>query len=71
MRVLLTESGSKAAAGTREVKNNYLFYKGKLQEADSGTKYEVIRVDGNNYLVNTSGKIAKDTTVKDSRRHTV
>lgn len=61
-----TESGSKAGRGYTGVKNNYLFYKGKLQEADSGTKYEVICVDGKNYLVNTSGKIAKDTTVKDS-----
>ena len=61
-----TESGGKAGRGFTGVKNNYLFYKGKLQEADNGTKYEVIRVEGKNYLVNTSGKVMKDTTVKDS-----
>ena len=40
--------------------------RGKLQEADDGTKYEVICVEGRNYLVNTSGKVMEDTTVKDS-----
>lgn len=61
-----TESGSRAGRGFTGVKNSYLFYKGKVQAADKGTKYEVIKVDGKNYLVNTSGKIAKNTTVKDS-----
>ena len=50
--------------------DNYLYYMGKLQKADSGSKYEVFSVpNGNsykNYVVNTSGKIAKNTTVKDS-----
>mgnify|MGYP002586091990 FL=1 len=45
-------------------------YMGKLQKADSGSKYEVYSIpSGNsfkNYVVNTSGKIAKNTTVKDS-----
>lgn len=61
-----TESGGKAGRGFTGVKNKYLFYKGKLQEADDGTKYEVICVEGRNYLVNTSGKVMEDTTVKDS-----
>lgn len=61
-----TESGGKAGRGFTGVKNKYLFYKGKLQEADDGTKYEVICVEGRNYLVNPSGKVMEDTTVKDS-----
>lgn len=54
-----TESGGKAGRGFTGVKNKYLFYKGKLQEADDGTKYEVICVEGRNYLVNPSGKVMK------------
>lgn len=61
-----TESGSKAGRGYTGVKNGYLFYQGKLQKAESGTRYEPINIGNNTYLVNTSGKIAKSTTVKDS-----
>ena len=56
--------------GYTGVYDNYLYYMGKLQKADSGSKYEVYSIpSGNsfkNYVVNTSGKIAKNTTVKDS-----
>lgn len=56
--------------GYTGVYDNYLYYMGKLQKADSGSKYEVYTIPtGNsykNYVVNTSGKIAKNTTVKDS-----
>ena len=49
--------------------DNYLYYMGKLQKADSGSRYEVFTIhNGNsvkNYVVNTSGRIAKNTTVKD------
>lgn len=57
--------------GYTGVYDNYLYYMGKLQKADSGSKYEVFTIytgSGNtpkNYVVNTSGKIAKNTTVKD------
>ena len=55
--------------GYTGVYDNYLYYMGKLQKADSGNKYEVFTIpNGNsvkNYVVNTSGKIAKNTTVKD------
>lgn len=60
------ESGNKAGRGYTGVEDNYLYYMGKLQKAESGTKYEGIRVDGKNYLVNTSGKIVKSGSVKDS-----
>ena len=40
-----------------------------LQKADSGSRYEVFTIpQGNsykNYVINTSGRIAKNTTVKD------
>lgn len=55
--------------GYTGVYDNYLYYMGKLQKADSGSRYEVFTINsGNstkNYVVNTSGKIAKNTTVKD------
>lgn len=60
------ESGSKVGRGYTGVKNGYLFYKGKLQKAESGTRYEPINIENKTYLVNTSGKIAKSTTVKDA-----
>lgn len=56
--------------GYTGVYDNCLYYMGKLQTADSGSRYEVISVpsgnDVKNYVVNTSGRIAKSTTVKDS-----
>lgn len=58
-----TESGSKAGRGYTGVKNGYLFYQGKLQQADRGSKYETINVDNKTYLVNGSGKIAKSANV--------
>lgn len=55
--------------GYTGVYDNYLYYLGKLQKADSGSRYEVISIpngDGyKNYVVNSSGRIAKGTTVKD------
>lgn len=55
--------------GYTGVYDNYLYYMGKLQKADSGSKYEVFTIwDGGsakNYVVNSSGRIAKNTTVKD------
>ena len=41
-------------------------YMGKLQKAESGTKYEAIEVENKVYLVSTSGKIVKSGTVKDA-----
>ena len=51
------------------VKDNYLYYKGKLQKAES--KYQMFEIptgsSGNTttYVVNSSGRIPKNTTVKD------
>ncbi|MCD8084356.1 MAG: cell wall-binding protein [Clostridiales bacterium] len=56
--------------GLTGVYENHLYYMGRLQKADSGSKYEVFTIpSGNgekNYVVNTSGKIMKSTTVKDA-----
>lgn len=56
--------------GYTGVYDNYLYYMGKVQKAASGSKYEVFTIwngdNCKNYVVNTSGKIAKNTTVKDS-----
>ncbi len=56
--------------GYTGVHDNYLYYMGKVQKASNGSKYEVFSIwNGDsvkNYVVNSSGKIAKNTTVKDS-----
>lgn len=52
--------------GYTGTKDNYLYYKGKLQKAGDGQKYACIRVDNSNYVVNSSGKLMKSTTVKNS-----
>ena len=60
---------SSTGRGYTGVYDNYLYYMGKLQKADSGSRYEVFTIpQGNsykNYVINTSGRIAKNTTVKD------
>lgn len=61
---------SESGRGYSGVRDNYLYYMGKLQKADSKTKYQAISIPNGNsyntYVVNTSGKVAKSTTVKDS-----
>ncbi len=51
--------------GYTGVHDNYLYYMGKLQMADSGSKYEVFTIGEKNYVINAAGRIAKNTTVKD------
>lgn len=55
--------------GFTGVHDHYLYYMGKPQKADSGVKYEVFSFPTNsgkytNYVVNSSGKLARNTTVK-------
>ena len=45
--------------GYNGVKDNYLYYKGKLQKATDGQKYVCYEVDNKNYVVNSSGKVMK------------
>ena len=60
---------SYAGRGYTGVKSNYLYYMGKRQQADEGTKYVAItmELDGEKktYVVNESGRIAKNKEVKD------
>lgn len=58
-----TESGK----GYTGVKNNSLYYMGKLQFAEDGLRYEPIHIPGGStYLVNEAGRIVKSTSgVKD------
>lgn len=57
---------SDTGRGYNGVKDNYLYYKGKLQKATDGQKYVCYRVENGNYVVNSSGKVMKNTTVKTS-----
>ena len=54
-----------AGRGFTGIKDNYLYYVGKLQVAQND-KYELINVPGKDYavMVNSSGKVMKSTTVK-------
>lgn len=56
-----------AGRGFTGIKDNYLYYVGKLQVAQND-KYELINVPGKDYavMVNSSGKVMKSTTVKNS-----
>lgn len=46
------------------VKNNYLYRNGELVESDSG-EWELVKVDGNTYVVNGYGKIKISGTFRD------
>ena len=56
-----------AGRGFTGIKDNYLYYVGKLQVAQND-KYELINVPGKDYavMVNSSGKVMESTTVKNS-----
>ena len=59
--------GSYAGRGVTGVKDGYLYYMGKRQEANEDMKYEAITIEsGKTYVVNKNGKIVKGKTVKDS-----
>lgn len=62
--------GTYAGRGVTGVKNNYLYYMGKRQEADSDSRYILVSLPASGggyhtYVVNTSGRVSKNTTVKD------
>lgn len=54
-----------AGRGYTGIKDGYLYFAGKAQKAEN-SKYEVINLPGSNYgvVVNSSGKVMKNTTVK-------
>ncbi|MCI9569190.1 MAG: cell wall-binding protein [Lachnospiraceae bacterium] len=61
--------GTNAGRGFTGVKSGYLYYMGKRQEADSDSRYVAISLPAGSgyhtYVVNTSGRVSKNTTVKD------
>ena len=61
--------GSYAGRGYTGVKNNYLYYMGKRQQAEDGMKYAAITIDDDGekktYVVNESGRVQKSKEVKD------
>ena len=63
---------STGGKGYTGVQSGILYYKGKIQKAESGSKYEVISIPASsgkytNYLINNSGKMIKSTSgVKDN-----
>lgn len=64
------ETGSYKGRGYNGVHDGYLYYMGRLQKADSSARYEAFSIpteDGyTTYVVNTSGKVQKKRTIKDS-----
>ena len=56
---------SENGRGYTGVKDNYLYYKGKLQKATDGQKYVCYKIDSSNYVVNSSGKVMEKLYCKD------
>lgn len=60
-------SGDRKGAGVNEIDDGYIYIQGRRMTAESGSKYEPFTYNGNDYLINTSGKIMKNkTNVKDA-----
>ncbi len=52
--------------GVTGIKNGRFYFKGKLQKADSSTKYEVFEVEENKFrLIDSTGRVVKGKKVKD------
>lgn len=52
--------------GVTGIKDGRFYYKGRLQKADSATKYEVFEIEENVFrLIDSSGKVVKGKKVKD------
>lgn len=51
-----------SGAGYTGARSGYLFYKGKLQKADSSEKYACINIGGKNYMIGSSGQLQKSKT---------
>lgn len=60
-------SGDMKGAGVNGIDDGYIYIQGRRMTAESGSKYEPFTYNGNDYLINTSGKIMKNkTNVKDA-----
>lgn len=61
------DSGSNRGAGYNGIEDGCVYQKGKLIKADKDSKYEIVTVEDQDYLINTSGKIQKNkTNIKDA-----
>lgn len=61
-----TGSLGNIGAGYTGVKDGYLYDNGVLVRAEDGLRYEVVTVDGKDYLVNESGKVKTGGTATDA-----
>ncbi len=61
-----TGSLENIGAGYTGVKDGYLYDNGALVRAEDGMRYEVVRVDGKDYLVSESGKVKTGGTATDA-----
>lgn len=52
-------AGTDKGRGINGIDGSYIYDNGRRLKAESGTKYEVVSYDGSEYLVNTSGVLAK------------
>lgn len=52
--------------GVTGMKSGYLYNEGALVRAESGMKYQVVEVDGLQYMVNESGSVKTSGTVRDA-----
>ena len=53
------KSGSDKGAGYNGIYDDSIYIKGRLLKADRDAKYEVVSYNGEDYLIGTSGKLAK------------
>ena len=56
-----SDSGSDKGAGLSGTKDGYLYYQGRLVEAEDGSDFQVFEVKNKLYLVNESGKVQTDS----------
>ncbi|MGC6176794.1 cell wall-binding protein [Lacrimispora sp. 38-1] len=60
------KSGSNKGAGYNGITDDSIYIQGRLLKADKDEKYKVVEFNGKEYLISTSGKLAKSkTNVKD------
>ena len=62
------KSGALGSSGMGYTGENddYLYDRGRLVRAEDGLRYEVVTVDGKQYMVNESGKVRTGGTVTDA-----
>lgn len=60
-------SGSKKGAGKEGIDDDCIYIEGRRLTAEKGSKYQVVSYNGNDYLIGTNGKLAKNKkNIKDA-----